>query len=232
MENKLKCRPVLLPAVDQNIITDICLTEGGRISIGYEKYISSPQHLYLVSDREIKEGDYYFNQDRITLNTIEAKDLPPYWKKVEASTDTSLGLPGIPKEWIEKDYVAKQGKIDKVYISIYDYENVAGIVEVDMENQVIILPTVEDEKDYPMPGDGFGNFLKGQLGLPGKVVINKPKEKKYTREEVIDMMVHCGKYPSAMLNEGYNHLSKDFPSTFEHHRQRVRDWMDLNYPEK
>lgn len=115
-----------------------------------------------------------------------------------------------------------------------------------------------NEKDYLIPGDGdgFGNFLKGQLGLPGKVVINKPKEKTYTveegneraarefgenseawgnekmytRDEVIDMIVHYYRYSSSMLNEGYHHPSKDFPNTWHQYQQEAKEWFDLNYP--
>lgn len=89
----------------------------------YWNGILEPLHLYLVSDREIKEGDWYMNTLAGRLHKSNDAGPPPndgYFKKVEATTDKSLGLPLIPQSFIE-EFVQKQGKIDKVKIA-YAYD--------------------------------------------------------------------------------------------------------------
>lgn len=105
----------------------------GYFGVGY------PQHLYLVSNREIKEGDWTIH---LATNTIyQCKHVVHDnkvidCKKIEATTDTSLVthpthyedgtkrafhttsvIPQIPQSFIEA-YVKANGKIEEVSIEI------------------------------------------------------------------------------------------------------------------
>jgi hypothetical protein len=88
----------------------------GDGSISYKGYIT---HLYIISDDEIKESDWYLSCiSNIIINDNNLKSIEGD-KKVIASTDESLGLPGIPDSFIKK-YVEENGKVDEVLIEFTD----------------------------------------------------------------------------------------------------------------
>lgn len=162
MNNELICTPVMLPTTDidalfwkdwENRLYQVIPGSG----------TSGNQHLYIVKDGRPKMGEWYFNQDRITQNTLEETNLPPYWKTVVSATDKSLSLPLIPSSFIE-EWVAKQGKIDKVRVRIehthrYDMPDIPTL-------EVIILP-IEDKtysrdelRKNMLEAVNYGSFLK------------------------------------------------------------------------
>jgi len=115
MENKLVCKPIMLLTEDINAPLFLHTEHGVRLNRKYE-WANYKQHLHLVSEGEIRGGDYYI--DTISLRLSQSKggnppgvSYPPIYKKVEATTDKSLGLPLIPQSFIE-EYVQKQGKIE------------------------------------------------------------------------------------------------------------------------
>lgn len=117
-------------------------------------------HLYFVSDREIKEGDWFLSDDRLTIYTpaeykvqkcikiqngwiyrhISQPDesYNPDWSfKIEITTDSTLGLPLIPQSFVEK-YVAKQGGIEYVMINILQSpDRTEYIIQIRSDNTVI-----------------------------------------------------------------------------------------------
>jgi hypothetical protein len=246
MENKLECRPVLLPTTLQTVNEreehTLWTNTKGQILHTHTSQLHSliPQHLYFVSNRDIGKDEWFWASDRnqIFQNKFQKTSIKegfPFYYKIEASTDSSLGLPGIPQSFIQ-EYVAKQGKIDKVYISIYDYEGVAGIVEVDMENQVIILPTVEDENDikkiitmtdleeaadhfYSIDENNPISFELQNAFLAGVRWKELHPSKTYTREDVIDSYYKYEAYFDHCIHEVIA------PLPFE-------EWFDLNHPTK
>ena len=78
-----------------------------------------PQHLYFVSNEEIKEGDIIYSPSEGIRFPSISKVLhinrfnPEKWKKVVATNDKLLGLPLIPESFIE-DYVKSNGEIKQV----------------------------------------------------------------------------------------------------------------------
>lgn len=146
MKNELICRPVIIPAYLN--IGPICKDSRGKLYLlqGDIQY-----HLYLVSDREIKKGDWFVRWCignamlsipgawfllQQTADKSHVTLIPkPVMKLVEGSTDKSLGLPLIPQSFVEK-YVEAQGKIDKVKLEMRSY--LPGIAI--KSNEVIILP--------------------------------------------------------------------------------------------
>lgn len=88
------------------------------------------QHLYFVSKREIKEGDWFINMDNYSIHKAKLS-LGIRGSKIEATTDPSLSqicktafdrsfdkiFPQIPQSFVQK-YVEKQGAIDEVLIEM------------------------------------------------------------------------------------------------------------------
>lgn len=90
-----------------------------------------PQHLYIISDEEIKEGDYYIlrpeSKIKQSWNTLPIN--PREWVKIEASTDKQLS----------EDYKRYEPhhlpQIDESFIQEYikAYNEGKPITEVDLE---------------------------------------------------------------------------------------------------
>lgn len=119
----------------------------------YDINIDVPQHLYLVSDREIKNADEYWCpyygfiykcDERGSLHKEGSM-------KVEATTDKSLGLPLIPQKWIKDVYVPSNGSIKEVKIEMFDVLGLNDFfpgtnqptkirLKINMENEIFILP--------------------------------------------------------------------------------------------
>lgn len=119
--DKLKVYPLMLPTHDESplymagLIPKVYI---GRVGSGTT---SGNQHLYLISDREIKKdwkGVAY--KSDVVGKVFKHFYTTNIWyndaKIVEATTDPSLGLPLIPKSFIQ-EWVEKHGKIEYVYIS-------------------------------------------------------------------------------------------------------------------
>ena len=98
MDMEKKCMVVILPSDKESKIR---LNNLGKLS--YEPHIQGLyysglthfyQHLYILSDEGIKEGNWYFDMEFNMINILEDKELPmSYDKKIIASTDSSLSIP-------------------------------------------------------------------------------------------------------------------------------------------
>jgi hypothetical protein len=142
MESKMKCKVVMLATnkIQANGIQIIKNTGRLRLPItGAElrRIVNNntnwkPQHLYLISNEEIKDGDYcvcvkkfgvlFTDGTEHKFNQLIKVEHEAYYqvnktdyKKVIATTDTTLNLPLIPQSFIEK-YVEVNDKIDEVMV--------------------------------------------------------------------------------------------------------------------
>jgi hypothetical protein len=143
---------VMLPTESPD--SPIIKTEGGFIiNIFNDVNLGNHQHLYLTSDEEIKEGDWYLDTTLILKNSLDDLE-EEIIGKIIATTDKSLMkqasvgkqldveafefLTQIPESFI-KYYVEKQGEV--------------GDVELELEkdnyyyNARVIIPK-EEEKMY------------------------------------------------------------------------------------
>lgn len=157
MENELICRPVMLPsnveAPPPHLSTNI-------------QSLKNYWYLYLVSDREIKINDKYINTftDKIEKNDSNEEGIDDIYKKIEATTDKSLGLPLIPQSFVE-EYAQKQGKIDKVKIHIRGEGYCLAGMPITEENEVVIL-TIKDSwnrDEIKVIGDAYDDHVKDQF---------------------------------------------------------------------
>lgn len=145
-----------------------------------------PQHLYLISDDEIKEGDWYIDDtDTVRQSITSDKDYwrrRPDYKKIIASTDSELSpiedygyakakilFPQIPESFI-KGFVKANGKIDEV------------VVEYQVRKQF------EDEEDAT-----YGPIHELKLTDNNEVIISMVEEKMYSREEVEEIVYNATK---------------------------------------
>jgi len=159
------------------------------------------QHLYLVSDDEIKEGDWFLHPDNVVIKANSQSDHKVYrCKKIIATTDKSLDnvedcspkdgsaniklvsrLPQIPKSFVEQ-YV--KAPIDEVELE-YDTFNV----------NVEIPPAI-------------------RLTYNNEVIIHNSQIKTYTREEVKTILKKYMDYA----------FGKEYSKTEE----RIDQWMEEN----
>ncbi len=162
-DNKLKCYPMLRPT-DNPIFPSLVMGSpelGLRIAskrFGMDEAVY--YHLYFLSDREIKSGDYMksyaIDADGLYQSKVDdkygngnqmrtAESDKKYLWKIEASTDPSLSIPLIPINWMEEEWVKKQGNIKEVYINTYTSIIQTGVwstkVSKDQQGCVIIIPT-------------------------------------------------------------------------------------------
>ena len=146
------------------------------------------QNLYIISDDEIKEGDWCFdNRFNDVFQFNNAAGLKIYKEKnskflfkIIATTDSSLGLPQPSQQFIEK------------YIEEYNRGNIITDVLIEYElisNEEYFGNTVNPDDDVPY----FDERLKINYN-DNTITIKKVKDS-YSREEVIEfgnkVKVYC-----------------------------------------
>lgn len=148
MKDTLLCRVLILP--NRGDFYPLFKTNKmGHIGYSNRQYPDkeTSQHLYLVSDREIKEGDYYWNSISGSIHKNLCSDSSNWdklFKKVEATTNISANLPLVPKSFVE-EYVGRQGKIDTLKLEYIPTTGAESIIPPhtlarNELNEVIILP--------------------------------------------------------------------------------------------
>lgn len=118
----------------------------------------TPQHLYFVSEQEIKEVEWVFNKNTQSIYRIVKRPIIEGEVKIIATTDPSLGLPLIGQPFVEA-YVKAQGKIKEVNLEL-----------------------IKREDDSDMPNHGLRIISYPATRPDGTVIVHQSKT--YTREEV------------------------------------------------
>ena len=140
---------------------------------------SENQHLYFLSDEEIKEGDYVIEDiGGVVYGPIDRESIVENPKKIIATTDTSLRLTEIVKEddSIEFPYITSLPQPSQSFIQKF--------VEEYNKGNVITEVLVEYEVD-----DGYME-VKSYLKVNSKdntITIRKAKDS-WSREEVIELL--------------------------------------------
>jgi len=144
------------------------------------EYQTIPQHLYLVSDEEIKEGDWFINE---IAQLIQNKDLGDYeinsidCKKVIATTDVLFGL--------NKHY-NEEGKLDTIFGKQFPQIHKSFVKAYVEANGVIDEVMVEYEfgGSIKLRQGGESHMYKLKLRDDNTVIIHKVKKEMYSEEEV------------------------------------------------
>jgi len=163
-----KCKVVMLPTNEKALIYQSKLSK--ILGIKRDKKIINSrviaQHLYILSDNEIKEGDWYYsyllNSRYIAPKGFTKSKLtnPKSEYKIIASTDPSLNkwiklnpgellqsLPSIPQSFIE-EYVSeynKENKIEEVMVKYQprrDKECIIITPDMNIELLLVTLPNL------------------------------------------------------------------------------------------
>lgn len=168
MKTQLKCNVVMLPTEKASACIQIrsktgvhhpkypegyisFITQQSRGTLDPERYWIG-QHLYFISDREIKEGDWYIHNQKpngLRIYKCTSIAIPMDAKKIEATTDPSIcsphpsdigmvafQIPQIPESFIQA-YVKANGDIKDVMIEI---ERVFGVHTPDFSTEVKTRP--------------------------------------------------------------------------------------------
>ena len=166
-----------------------------NVHYNHEHY---PKHLYLVSDREIKEGEWN-NIDKVIQKTnkrqseMTNKELFNYGiGKIEATTDSCLNLPLIPQSFIE-EYVKAEGKINEVEIEMEPFYDEL-VICTNKNECIVVMPLTEE--------------------YVSKVGVSITPEKTYTNAEV-----------RALCHEAYHRAIYDFDIMNED-SSNFADWWD------
>ena len=144
MEQFERAKVVMLPAKGmldayKTPITEVYEDEGklylNKKEIGeLITELGSPQHLYIISDDEIKENDYCLNLETNTVFKMHKHGLPTSNrnKKIIATTDTSLLKlrTDVPEYWSDPLPQPSQQFIEK-YIEEYNKGNIITDIKVE-----------------------------------------------------------------------------------------------------
>lgn len=150
------------------------------------KGVLEPQNLYILSNEEIKEGDWYYDRiNNIVDNNFYLNQNGN--KKIIAATDpeliinikikghtdgTNYYLPKISQDFIE------------AYIKAYNEDNIIKEVMVEYEDNGSEEWIGDNENGQPF----WNEKIELKLRPDNTIIINRIKEKKYTREEVINLI--------------------------------------------
>jgi hypothetical protein len=162
----------------ENCIISDDIKDRLSFSVGYltqaylnEAYLTA-YHMHIISDdKKFKEGDWYIDDTNTIRQSVTSdKDYwsrRPDYKKIIASTDSSLDLPKISKSFIEK------------YISEYNKHNIIGKVLIEYN-------TSDDNMDGYVSMFG-GKEIGVTLNVKDNCVIIKILKNNYNRDEVIEL---------------------------------------------
>ena len=185
-----RCKVVMLPTKEKS---DIFIGKTHSV-LHYKNNIpdeefKSYQHLYIISDDEIKEGDWFYNIHSKIVGRAEfnfGKD--ELAKKIIATTNSSLWR---PSHKYASDVILlpqpSQQFIEK-YIEEYNKGNIITDVLVEYElisNEEYFGNTFNPDDDVPY----FDERLKINP-KDNSLTIKKVKDS-YSREEVVKLLVDC-----------------------------------------
>ena len=181
MEQYKKAQVIMLPTENK---TNLFLSDFNKILnvVNQSSYYHTGQHLYIVNDDEIKEGDWVLS--KLNELVLLKKNYTNFnYKKIIATTDKSLNhikhnesvpypkgqqifLPQPSKEWIE------------YYISEYNKGNCLKEV------------FVEYEIDYQNDGDSCSEYYWLKINPDNTINIKSAKEN-WNKNEVIQVLNDC-----------------------------------------
>ena len=149
---------------------------GGKVHLT-DVYI--PQHLYILSDEEIKEGDWCLLNTRIVVRYFKPSVKSRSFKKIIASTDKSLGLPEPSTNFIKK-YIEEYNEGDVIENVLVEYDEYYKDEFVALEDRHL--------KEY-YGEQGFVHFTyRLKVNSDNVITIKKAKDT-YTKKELSEILL-------------------------------------------
>ena len=191
-----------------------------RNSLRYSIYLipsnafSEFQHLYIISNEEIKEGDWYIDDINTIRQSITSdKD---YWavrqdyKKIIATTNTSLYVP-ITQDKPFDELPQPSDSFIKKYIEEYNKGNIITkmLVEYKKATYEDWIKTAETVKDSI------------KVDSNNTITIKRLEPELYTREEVEILITNAFK-------AGYERSHSGYPHTDNWSKSKVEEFLEEN----
>ena len=191
MEQFKRAKVVMLPTNEK---TNIINTNQGLL-YNSNDYIGINQHLYIISDDEIKEGDYYIIDDiPELLKNNGLKFIDDYCKKVIATTDTSLGLPQPSKQFIEK-YIEEYNKGNIITDVLVEYEYLLDDravlpywnLKVNTKDNTITIKKLKEtynKEELCQILEKYTSFLWSEVGIHYPISLGNDAKDKFINREL------------------------------------------------
>ena len=177
----------------------LSILNSGKLDFGAEIMSSSnskPQHIYITSNEEIKEGDWYYYFGHIINYECDEHTLTPNCKKIILTTDQDLIKDGVQSiddeflQWFVKnpscEEVEVEVEVELVVLNEYGSEISVNSYGVEKFGYKIIIPKEEPKQDWqPIQGEQvwikvFSNWSKGiYIGydiMKGVHIVREPEE--------------------------------------------------------
>jgi len=223
-----RVKVVMLPTNEK---AQLWLSKGNALTLwGKENNndkLGANQHLYFLSDEEIKEGDWYISAMKSIISQHNGTEkLPDGWKKIIATTDKSLEISNnldynqlLPNRKDFRFYLPhpSQQFIEK-YIEEYNKGNVITDVLIEYElisNEEYFGNTVNPDDDVP--------YFDEKLKINPKdntITIRKTKDS-WNREEVVKLL-------EEIHDMSYENCQYDYSLTATARYVNVDKWIEEN----
>jgi hypothetical protein len=148
------------------------------------------QHIYITSDEEIKEGDWYCSPNGIVSKHNGTEKLPDNWNKIILTTDQDLiknGVQAIDDEFLE--WFVKNPSCQEVKVA--DYGNVLFDDKV-FHMYKIIIPKEEPKQETTLEEAAkriYGTDESKDVEYYAFILGAKwQAERMYSEEEVLDIL--------------------------------------------
>lgn len=222
MNQNKKAQVILLPTQDNNSLLAKYILDAsfegiikeGELCTQSNKGWSNvfrPQHLYIISDDEIKEGDWFINMDRVfKCKSIEFHGIVSIHgdtynkelsKKIISTTDTSLANKCIRKNGTITDnysnvlHQPSQQFIEE-YIKFYNKGDVITEVLVKYEAQMLNI------SNHIYHGNKLLENIKLKVNSKNNTITIKKVKDNYNRKEVVNII---NQYTIEMASEIKNY---------------------------
>ncbi len=160
---------VMLPTEKASIISLIPHNKLETTLTGKPISSGNNHHLYIISNDEIKGGDWCINRNLDTIYKIDSRDSLSHihlrWNKIVCSTDKSM----TPNCWIPDSFV-------QAYIKAYNEGK--EITEVDLEMETFYEPI----------HDGMGHLKNHKIKTRPDNTVIIHQSKTYTSQEVMELI--------------------------------------------
>lgn len=226
---------VMLPSNEKATRGELYFTVEGRLAICYSTYETVgeiTQHLYFLSDDEIKEGDWCYDENTKEIGKFKGWSKYTHLnaaikifnkpKKVIATTNTSLLI--TPYTWRAEDVASIRTKFPQPSTSFIEkfvesYNSGTPITEVMVEYETRTLVgnvLIKDKEDYNFYTKECMDMLDVlKIDKNNTITIKKVKDS-WSREEVIALI------KSAVTNE-YGSLV----DIHDHWMGDILDWREI-----
>ena len=150
-------------------------------------YDCKPQHLYIISDDEIKEGDWCINTGgnikdsfpfRVTKEVMNNK----FIKKIIATTDSSLEI----NSNFDYNHLLPNKNDFRFYLPQPSEQFIQKYIEEYNRGNIITDVLVEYGKEYVDEKDAYG-YNKLKINPKNNTITIKKAKDSWTREEVIEL---------------------------------------------